>query len=655
MGMLLEAAVRSLGLAGLVWLGMRLAGVRAVMARRAAWVLVLACAVAMPAVMRLPVPAVGWRLPVAAAGMPAEKAVPVAGPVVGTRAAVVREMPRRLHRSGRVAGEQVTASAPVMPVAVEKSVIRWSWAGVAKAAMGLYGVVAGYLVVVLLVRLVLGWMLWRRAEPVPLELAGLLVRMSAEVTTPVNFGAGILLPADYREWPEETLRVVLAHEQAHVRQRDFWVMVMAGLHAAVFWFSPLAWWLKRTLEALAEELSDAAGVAVAASAETYAEILLKFAARGRLGLEPGVAMADSKHISHRIERILEEEGRDMEQGKSRFGLAVGLVVIALAGTVCLVRLVPVRAAGSVPAQVAQNSGQGIGQVEAPPVAQAAPVPQAAPAPTAEAEDGEDPAEPQDAGDVEMENGDGPGYVIVEGGKDSELALRGVPKEKAEKLSREHKGSYVYFERDGKGYVIDDPALVEKGKGLFRWDFNFNMDQGKLQAEMRKLQAEMDKLAQTQVRNEIESPEFKAKMDKLSKELGELEGKKAKELAERAEAQVAKLDAETQKLVARADAQVTKQDTVALTVNLDKIDVEIRNLDLKIGDIQGEIGDLHGEIGDKLGELGDKQGELGDKMGQIGEKMGKLGELQGRKAEEANRKMNKLLDEALKSGKAKPVE
>ena len=551
------------------------------------------------------------------------------------------------------AGRKATASAEaeMHPVSAEKPTMHWSWAGVAVAAMGVYGLVAGYLVVVLLVRLGLGWRLWRRAEPV--ALAGLPVRMSAEVTTPVNFGGGILLPTDYREWPEETLRVVLAHEEAHVRQRDFWVMVMAGLHAAVFWFSPLAWWLKRTLEALAEELSDAAGVAAAASAEAYAEILLQFASRGRLRLEPGVAMADAKHISNRIERILEEEGRDMEQGKSRFGLAIGLVVVALAGTVCLVRLVPVRAAGTEPAVAhagqssGQIGGQGTGQVTVPSAPAAPPAPQAAPLAAhvpdaaAEMEAREESAEAHefanDAKEIQLEESAGHGYVLVEGGRDSELALRGVPKEEVEKIRREHKGSYVYFERDGKGYVIDDPTVVAQGKALFQPNPDFKQDQAKLQAEMAKLQGQMNKLANDEVRKEMESPEFKAKMDKMSHELGELEGQKAKELAERAAKMTAKLDAE------------------ALKLDLGKIDDAIGDLDGKIGDIQGEIGDLNGEIGEKLGKLGDKQGEIGEKMGKIGEKLGRLGEMDGRKAEEANRKMNRLLDEAVKSGKAKPIQ
>ena len=37
-------------------------------------------------------------------------------------------------------------------------------------------------------------------------------------------------------------RAVLAHEGAHVANRDFYVLLLASLNRAVFWFSPFAWW-----------------------------------------------------------------------------------------------------------------------------------------------------------------------------------------------------------------------------------------------------------------------------------------------------------------------------------------------------------------------------------------------------------------------------
>jgi hypothetical protein len=47
--------------------------------------------------------------------------------------------------------------------------------------------------------------------------------------------------------------------------------------------------------------------------------------------------------------------------------------------------------------------------------------------------------------------------------------------------------------------------------------------------------------------------------------------------------------------------------------------------------------------------------LGEKMGELGEQMGRLGEQQGKIAEDADRKVNSIIDESMKNGKAHPVQ
>ena len=89
------------------------------------------------------------------------------------------------------------------------------------------------------------------------------------------------MPADYEEWETEKLRIVLAHEGSHIRQGDFYLQLLAGLHASVFWFSPLGWWLKRKLSELGETISDRPGLEEAASSSSYAQLLLEFAALPR--------------------------------------------------------------------------------------------------------------------------------------------------------------------------------------------------------------------------------------------------------------------------------------------------------------------------------------------------------------------------------------
>ena len=70
----------------------------------------------------------------------------------------------------------------------------------------------------------------------------------------------ILFPSDWRRWDADELAAVLAHEVSHVRRHDALAQRAALIHRAVFWFSPLAWWLESQLEDLAEQASDEAAL-----------------------------------------------------------------------------------------------------------------------------------------------------------------------------------------------------------------------------------------------------------------------------------------------------------------------------------------------------------------------------------------------------------
>jgi beta-lactamase regulating signal transducer with metallopeptidase domain len=217
----------------------------------------------------------------------------------------------------------------------------------AKMILLLYLAIAG----VFLVRLACGFVaavrLWRRAKPISGEVmtdsgAPLDLRCSREVSSPVTICSAIVLPADYAGWDSEKLRVVLAHERSHIRQRDFYLQLLAEVYAAVVWFSPLGWWLKRKLSDLAEAISDRAGLEEAADRASYAQILLEFAAAPRPTLI-GVAMARHGSLSRRIERLLNDVSFRQSFGGSSRALAGVLVVpVVLFAVTALVR---VEAAG----------------------------------------------------------------------------------------------------------------------------------------------------------------------------------------------------------------------------------------------------------------------------------------------------------------------
>jgi hypothetical protein len=160
------------------------------------------------------------------------------------------------------------------------------------------------------------------------------------LSVPVTFGVrepAILLPAGWREWESGELDAVLAHEISHVARRDALAERLSLLHRAIFWFSPLSWWLARHLAELAEEASDDAALAAGADRTRYAETLLGFfaaleAAPGRVWWQ-GVSMATAGQAEKRVDRILEWKGSVAMRLKKPVVIAYMLCAIPV---VCLI-------------------------------------------------------------------------------------------------------------------------------------------------------------------------------------------------------------------------------------------------------------------------------------------------------------------------------
>jgi len=162
---------------------------------------------------------------------------------------------------------------------------------------------------VLVLRHSLGVMRWRRvrltARPVSVPaFTGVDIRVTRAVSSPATAFSTILVPEDFESWQAPTQRAVIAHESAHVANRDFYVQWVAQLHRCLFWFSPLAWWLTNRLALLSEHISDDAALQETREPAAYAEVLLGFAARRTPGSQQLVGMARARTLRSRIDRIL---------------------------------------------------------------------------------------------------------------------------------------------------------------------------------------------------------------------------------------------------------------------------------------------------------------------------------------------------------------
>jgi hypothetical protein len=292
----LDAAVRTALLVVAVLLTLKALRVRNPHILMAAWQMVLAASLAMPLLVALA------RLAVPPHGLPLPEILP---PDLATVVAPVL----------------VAAAPPAAATAVEPASA--DWLGL---AFWLYLLVAGALGLRWLTGCVLMWRLCRAAAQIGEDWAhGRDVRTHPGIAVPATFGSTILLPPSHSGWDATRRRAVLAHEHAHVRRADFYVLALASLNRAVFWFNPAAWWLHSRIADLAEARSDAAAIQDIGDRVRYAEILLDFAG-GATRSVVAVAMARTRTIRRRVERILGESSMPrVMDWKTWAVLAAGIV------------------------------------------------------------------------------------------------------------------------------------------------------------------------------------------------------------------------------------------------------------------------------------------------------------------------------------------
>lgn len=291
MSLLAEATLRSSLLALAVWLALALFRVRNPRAQLASWSGVLLASLSMPLLMRL-VPTQTMKLPTALYQMPA-KAV----------AAAITNLPLDV------------GAAPVPP----PSLLEATYLTIASIFLARLG--AG---------LIRGLSLVHRSERIGAAWAlGRDIRISADLAMPAAIGRTILLPTAYREWSGPWREAVLAHEASHVDRGDFYLLMLAKLSRALFWFNPLSWWLNRRLIDLAEANSDAAALARTGDRFFYAQILIDLAGQKR-EVPAGLAMAAHATVQRRVERILAEQIPPARLGARGWALiAAGLLPAAL--------------------------------------------------------------------------------------------------------------------------------------------------------------------------------------------------------------------------------------------------------------------------------------------------------------------------------------
>ena len=668
------AALRSIVLAFIAALVLCLFRIKNPSARLFVWSTVLCGALAIPflgralPIVSMPIP---WAL-YAGRNTPARRVLPP------TREASSQEKFIRHDLQDEELRRNTSASTVLVPV--DNSIKRRDASPVLSLrglAILLYFTVA----LTLLVRFGIGLALTHRLMSRALEIRDSHVRSkllartrditvprvceSDAVSVPVTVGlirTMIVLPPTWRNWDDEKLDAVVAHEISHVTRHDALIQCAALFHRAVFWFSPLAWWLKRHIVELAEQASDEAALSAGADRNNYARTLLGFfetlhATPQRVWWQ-GVSMAQTGQAERRLEKILKWRGASSMDLKKT---AVTVIIALAIPVICLTAVVHPTAASS-PIHASQQPAPPAPASAVPPEPAApniiAPAPTpgvpgvgpiggvpgvgpiggvpgvgpigdvpgvgptgGVPAPAAPvASIGAVPPMPARPAIPVKKHGhsywysygsdDEQRFVIVTGNSDS-FTMSGSSEDArhVEKLRKEIPGDFIWFQRDEKSYIIRDQSTIDRARKLWAPQEELGKKQEELGKQQEELGKRQEELGAKMERVQVKVPDMTEKLDKLREEMRSLNSGATQE-------QIGKLQSE-------------------------------------IGELQSQLGEVQSHAGEEQGKLGEQMGALGEQQGKLGEKQGELGRQQGELAEKATKEMKNLLDEAIKNGTAKP--
>lgn len=163
--------------------------------------------------------------------------------------------------------------------------------------------------------------------------SGTALLVSDTLPSPISWGLArptILLSADALAASGEA-EAIIAHELAHVAAFDWVKLMLARVATAIHWFNPLAWRLAREAHQLREEAADDMVLGAEINAPDYAQLLVRVARHESKGLllgAHGVAPGRGS-LKRRVGRVLEAGlPRSRARGSWMAGFGTGMLVMA---------------------------------------------------------------------------------------------------------------------------------------------------------------------------------------------------------------------------------------------------------------------------------------------------------------------------------------
>ncbi len=158
------------------------------------------------------------------------------------------------------------------------------------------------------------------------EVSGQKILVNHEISSPFSFFGWIFVPAALSI--EDESNNIIVHEGIHAAQYHSADNIAVELTAALMWFNPLVWMMKRSFHLLHEYLADEGTLGRGIDRLKYQSLLLNQAAEGRL-----ISLSSNFNTSLKKRMIMMTRNKNKMQKKGRilFMIPLSLILISTTG------------------------------------------------------------------------------------------------------------------------------------------------------------------------------------------------------------------------------------------------------------------------------------------------------------------------------------
>jgi beta-lactamase regulating signal transducer with metallopeptidase domain/predicted nucleic acid-binding Zn-ribbon protein len=336
-----------------------------------------------------------------------------------------------------------------------------------------------------------------------------------ELDSPVTAGWWkpiVLMPAALAtRLPPDVIEALLAHELAHIKRHDYLINLIQSAIEAVLFFHPVVWWLSKQIRIERENIADDLAAEILGEPRQLAIALAaldEFQFAGPL-LAPA---AQGGNLMSRIQRLMKPTQHVLSWKMSAvlIGLALACITVYAHDKTSVARKSEMSVTSAVAAVEAIDATEAVAVADAETAADAATLAadevtaladtataiadseMAAPDEVNAADEesvkaDEDNIISKDSSSVSYHNGKKyqQSYALVTAGKEGFMISGSTDDIGAvEEARKKLRGDFLWFRRDGRAYIVQDPAVIAEVKSAWK-------DSNKISAEMEQLGAKME--------------------------------------------------------------------------------------------------------------------------------------------------------------------